>query len=227
MYTKYSIFIPLERTLMQIEQEDLSSGVYKRLKDMILRNELLPGQQLKQEHLAVMFGISRMPLHKAFQMLEDEMLVERRPRKGFFVTVIDERRLYDAFEVRAAVEGVAARRAAGEMEAADIRFLRSLFQPFVEQEDIDIREYAKADQAFHDHILKLCGNQVLSRLEIISNITQQTYRGGLIRKPEETLPEHLAIIDALEAGDGKLAEKLARAHSQKTCKLLKKQIEQQ
>lgn len=209
---------------MRIEHEDLSIGVYKRLKDMILGNELLPGKQLKQEHLAAMFGISRMPLHKAFQMLEDEMLVERRPRRGFFVTVIDDRRLYDAFEVRAAVEGVAARRAAEEMSPADISFLRSLFAPFLGQEDIDIREYGKADQTFHDHVLKLSGNQVLGRLEIISNITQQTYRGGLIRKPRETLPEHLAIIDALEAGDGKTAEKLARAHSQKTCRLLNKQM---
>lgn len=209
---------------MQIEHEDLSSGVYKRLKDMILGNEFLPGQQLKQEHVAAMFGISRMPLHKAFQMLEDEMLVERRPRKGFFVTVVDERRLYDAFEVRAAVEGVAARRAAEEMSPADLGYLRSLFEPFMGQEDIDIREYGKADQTFHDHVLKHCGNQVLGRLEIISNITLQTYRGGLIRKPAETLPEHLAIIDALEAGDAKTAEKLARVHSQKTCKLLKKQM---
>jgi DNA-binding GntR family transcriptional regulator len=209
---------------MQIEHEDLSSGVYKRLKDMILGNEFLPGQQLKQEHLAAMFGISRMPLHKAFQMLEDEMLVERRPRRGFFVTIIDELRLYDAFEVRAAVEGVAARRAAKEMSSADIVYLRKLFKPFSDKTDINLRQYAKADQAFHDHILKQCGNMVLGRLEIISNITQQTYRGGLIRTPVETLPEHLAIIDALERGDGKTAEKLARAHSQKTCKILQKQM---
>jgi DNA-binding GntR family transcriptional regulator len=78
---------------MEIQYQDLSYEVYKRLKAMILSNELLPGEQLKQEHIAARLGISRMPLHKAFQMLENEMLVENLPRRGFFVTRIDNNNL--------------------------------------------------------------------------------------------------------------------------------------
>ena len=59
---------------------------------------------------------------------------------------------------------------------------------------------------------------------MVRNITSQTYRGGLIRQPEETLPEHLAIIDAISEGDAKLAEQLMRDHSIKTQNLIKEQI---
>ena len=62
---------------MQIVREDLSSEVYRRLKEMILANELKPGEKLIQEQIARMFGVSRMPLHQAFQMLEN-------PAEGIF-----------------------------------------------------------------------------------------------------------------------------------------------
>lgn len=210
------------RSDKQIVREDLSSEVYRRLKEMILANELKPGEKLVQEQIAAMFGISRMPLHQAFQMLENEMLVEKIPRRGFFVTVVDTQRLIDAFEVREALEGVAVRNATALITPDEINYLRSLFEPFVGQEEIDIRAYSKADQIFHDNILKLCNNQILRKLEVISNTTLQTYRGGLIRQPVETLPEHLAIIEAMENKDARLAERLIKMHSRKTCKLLKK-----
>lgn len=209
---------------MHIEHEDLSSEVYRRLKDMILTNEFKQGEQLKQEHIAARFGISRMPLHMAFQMLENEMLVQKKPRKGYFVTVIDTPTLIDAFEVRGALEGLAAGSAARIISPAEVERLKTLFKPFSGQVEIDLKGYSRADQLFHDSILKMSGNKILNRLEMISNITLQTYRGGLIRQPSETLPEHLAIIDALEKGDARKAEKLTRAHSYKTCNLLKKSI---
>ena len=206
---------------MQIVREDLSSEVYRRLKEMILANELKPGEKLIQEQIASLFGVSRMPLHQAFQMLENEMLVEKIPRRGFFVTVVDKQRLIDAFEVREALEGVAARQVTPEISTEDLATLRSLFEPFIGQEVIDVKAYSRADQQFHDSILKLCRNQILRKLEVISNTTLQTYRGGLIRQPRETLPEHLAIIEAMENRDAKMAERLIKKHSRKTCNLLK------
>ena len=206
---------------MEIQYTDLSYEVYKRLKAMILAKELAPGEKLKQEQIAVMLGVSRMPLHKAFQMLENEMLVESIPRRGFYVTKIDNAKLVDAFECREVLEGVAVRRATEVIEKEEIEYLKSLFKPFVGKQKIDIKKYIESDQEFHNSILKISGNQILKRFEIIKNITSQTYRGGLIRQPEETLQEHLDIIDAIEKRDAVLAEILIREHSRKTCSLLK------
>lgn len=205
---------------MEIQYQDLSYEVYKRLKAMILANELLPGEQLKQEHIAARLGISRMPLHKAFQMLENEMLVENLPRRGFFVTRIDNKQLIDAFECREALEGVAVRRATQIMTRDELAYLKSLFKPFIGKAKVDEQKYIEADQKFHNSILKFSRNEILKKFEVISNITYRTYRGGLIRTPGETLPEHLAIIDAIEKKDAELAEKLTREHSGKSQKCL-------
>lgn len=209
---------------LEIVYKDLSFEVYKRLKSMILARELAPGEQLKQEQIAARFGVSRMPLHKAFQMLENEMLVESVPRRGFYVTEIDAGKLLDAFECREALEGIAARRVATVITKDEVAFLKSLFTPFAGKKQIDTKKYIEADQEFHNSILRLSGNQILKRFEIISNITAQTYRGGLIREPGETLPEHLAIIEAIEKGDAVLSEKLIREHSIKTQELLRNKL---
>lgn len=193
---------------------------------MILAKELEPGMKLKQEQVAQMFGVSRMPLHKAFQMLENEMLVENLPRRGFYVTKIDNNQLVDAFECREALEGVAARRAALIITDKEIAYLKSLFKPFVGNKKIDVKKYIESDQEFHNVILKISGNQILRRFEILSNITLRTYRGGLIRQPVDTLSEHLGVIDALEKRNSELAENLIREHSKKTRNVLLERIKE-
>lgn len=206
---------------MKIEIKDLSYEVYKRLKAMILANEFKPGEKLKQEQVAQMFGVSRMPLHKAFQMLENEMLVENFPRRGFYITKIDKAKLIDAFECREALEGIAVRRATTTISKDDLKYLRSLFESFVGKENIDEKEYVESDHEFHRFILKTSENQILRRMEIVSNVISQTLRGGLIRSPKETIGEHMAIIEAMEKGEAFEAERLMREHSRKTCSLLR------
>jgi DNA-binding GntR family transcriptional regulator len=210
---------------MEIEIKDLSYEVYKRLKAMILANEFEQGEKLKQEQIAKMFGVSRMPLHKAFQMLENEMLVENFPRRGFYVTKIDKSKLIDAFECREALEGIAVRRATSVVTKEELRYLKSLFQPFKGKKKVDEKKYIESDQEFHKLILKLSENQILRRMEIVNNIIMQTLRGGLLRGPEETLSEHLGIIEAMEKRDGDEAEKLMREHSRKTCEKLRESME--
>ena len=113
---------------MEIQHQDLSYEIYKRLKSMILSNELSSGAKLKQEHIATLFGVSRMPLHRAFQMLENEMLIESIPRRGYFVTKVGIDQLIDSFECREALESMAARRAARNITKNELNYLKSLFE---------------------------------------------------------------------------------------------------
>jgi DNA-binding GntR family transcriptional regulator len=207
---------------MEIQHQDLSYEIYKRLKSMILANELKAGAKLKQEHVATLFGVSRMPLHRAFQMLENEMLIESVPRRGYFVTKVEIDQLIDSFECREALEGMAARRAARNITKDQLMYLKSLFEKFVGTDQISIPDYLESDQEFHDMIMKVSGNKVITRLEFLAHNTIRTFRGGMLRPPQESLPEHMAIIVALEKGDGELAEKLVREHIHKTMELLKK-----
>jgi DNA-binding GntR family transcriptional regulator len=206
---------------MEIQHQDLSYEIYKRLKNMILSNQLEAGAKLKQEHIAAMFGVSRMPLHRAFQMLESEMLVESIPRRGYYVTKVNPDQLIDAFECREVLEGLAARKAAENITKEQLKYLKSLFKKFIGKEEINVTEYMESDQEFHNMIMKISGNQILNRLELLGNNTIRTFRGGLLRPPKETLPEHLGILEAIEKGDGELAEQRIREHTHRSMETLK------
>jgi DNA-binding GntR family transcriptional regulator len=202
--------------MRQIHYLDLSNQVYERLKDMILKNQFQPGEKLLQEKIAAQLGVSRTPLHKAFQMLENEFLVESIPRRGIFVKKIDLKQIYDAFECREAIEGVAARRLAKVIRKSQVDKLRMLFQPFMGKSEINNDAYQKADREFHNTLMRLSGNEILSKLDITGNILVRTYSKGLVRVPEETIQEHMSIIDALEKKDSELAELLIKMHTRKS-----------
>lgn len=201
----------------QLEYYDLSFQAYKRIKEMIQDNRLPAGEKIVQEKLAVELGVSRMPLHKAFQMLENELLVESVPRKGIFVKKFDFEEAVDAFECREAIEGLAARRAARVITGEEVKALYDLFEPFSQNPaEADINRYEEADHVFHSSILRISGNRILQRMEMFGNIMKKTYQRGLVRGPRETYQEHIDIIKALEKRDGEAAEFFIRQHFKKS-----------
>ena len=201
----------------QIEHIDLGNLVYERLKSMILSGELAPGQKILQEHLALRLGVSRTPLLKALQILEKEFLVVSMPRKGMYVNKLSLEDLADAFECRAGLEGVAARLTAMMADPEDINDLYEIFRPFQETGGkISEIEYTKADLVFHKKVIEYSQNDFLRRIELMANIHQATYNRGLIRPPEETLPEHIKIIEALKNRDADKAEQRMLMHLRKS-----------
>lgn len=198
----------------QLEYYDLSFQAYKRIKSMILKNELRAGEKIVQEKLATELGVSRMPLHKAFQMLENELLVESIPRRGIYVKKIDLQEITDAFDCREAIEAMAVRRVAQNITSEEADLLFQLFAPFSKDPaNADPGKYEEADRKFHKTILELCGNKlIIQQIEMFSNIIIRTYQRGLIRGPKETYSEHLAIIEAIARHDPDAAENLLRLH---------------
>lgn len=201
----------------QLEYYDLSFLAYKRIKEMILSDILKSGEKIVQEKLAIELGVSRMPLHKAFQMLENELLVESIPRRGIFVSHFDLSEIKDAYECREAFEGVAARKAAELITREKLNYLYDLFKPFENNlEKVDLIKYEEADKLFHKALLEISENKILQRMEIFGNIITKTYQRGLTRTPAETYAEHISIIDAIAARNGDEAERLIRLHFRKS-----------
>ena len=205
----------------KIQYFDLSYQVYQKLKEMILNEEFKPGEKLLQEKIALMLGVSRTPLHKAFQMLEDEFLVESIPRRGIFVRKIDMDEIIDTFECREVLEGLAAKRVASRITAEEISNLKTIFEPFQNKNEIKIEEYHKCDQDFHHLIISISQNKILQKMEILSNVMHKTNFHGLFRPPVETMIEHFNIIDAFEKKEALKAEQLMREHLHKTVVALK------
>ena len=206
-----------------MEHLELVDRIYARVKQMIFDQELKQGQKIVQEKLASQLGISRSPLLKALQRLHSEMLVESIPRRGMYVKSIDMEELADVFECRAVLEGLSARLLAQRITPEQLKKLKACFKPFEGKDKIKIDTYAKADRDFHSFILEWSGNKVISRLEMLGNVHLKAMQAGLLREPTDTLPEHLAIIDAIANRDASRAEQLMRNHVEKSIDDFKKE----
>ena len=209
--------------------ENLDQKVYTILKDMIIERKLLPGHKIPQDKLARDLGISRTPLISALKFLEQEKLVESIPRRGFFVRLFSKEEMVYIFELREVLEGLAARRAAVRITDSQIFELDSCFQQFAKQKNIsDYKGYAREDRRFHNFVIDVGAKEFLKSILLTTNIISFSYQvlhsEGLVRPPNETVKEHLAVIEAIKARDSEAAEDLMRQHFKKSLTYLKREI---
>ena len=213
-----------------IYSENLDQKAYQIIKDMIEHRQLLPGQKIPQEKLAAELGISRTPLINALKFLEQEKLIVTKPRRGFFVRVFTMEEMVSIFEIREVLEGLSARRAAQSITKAQEAHLTKIFEPFLGSGDIvDYYAYSKADRKFHNYLTEISTREFLSSILQTFNIVSLAYqfptREGLIRPPNETIREHIDIINAICDHDPVAAEHCMRHHLQKTAAKLIKDIQ--
>ena len=209
---------------------NLDAKVYDRLKAMILEGRLVPGDKVYQDRLAQVMGVSRTPLVNALKVLEQEKLIKAIPRRGFFVRQFSKEEMIYIFELREVLEGLAARRAAALITPLQIKQLQTFFQSFKGLKHIeDYSAYAKEDRRFHNFITDLGGKEFLKSILTNYNVVLFSYQvssyGGLVRHPDETLPEHLAVIEALKHKDAVKAEEIMRLHMKKSLIVLRKNME--
>jgi DNA-binding GntR family transcriptional regulator len=209
---------------------NLDAKVYDQLKAMILERRLVPGDKVFQDRLAQEMGVSRTPLVNALKVLEQEKLIKAIPRRGFFIRQFSKEEMIYIFELREVLEGLAARRAAALITPAQIKQLRGFFQPFKGIKHIeDYDAYAEEDRRFHNFITDLGGKEFLKSILTSYNVVLFSYQvssyGGLVRHPDETLPEHLAIIKAVESKDSARAEEIMRLHLKRSSDVLRKGME--
>jgi len=209
--------------------KNLDAKVYERLKAMILERKLLPGDKIPQEKLAQDLGISRTPLVNALKVLEKEKLVQSLPRRGFFVRLFNKQEMISIFELREVLEGLAARRAALNISDKEIEHLRGFFQAFRRLSDItDVKGYAKEDRRFHSFLLGIGAKEFLKSILETYNIIIYSYQvissEGLVQSPNESIQDHLAVIDAVSRRDEEAAENLMRRHLKKSILILRQTL---
>lgn len=212
--------------------ENLDQKAYLILKTMIMERKLLPGDKIPQEKLARDLGISRTPLISSLKFLEKEKLVESKPRRGFFVRIFSDKEMVNIFELREVLEGLAARRAAQSITDGQIKTIKAFFQDYRNsREIIDIKGYAKEDRRFHNFVVEVSAKEFLKSILENYNIITYSYQfvstsEGLVRPPDDTIEEHLAVIEAIGKRDADSAEKLMRRHLRKTIAYLERKIEE-
>jgi len=163
-----SVLAPPPSALTQFEHTDLNAKVYEHVRAALLSGELSAGQRLSLASLSDQLGVSRSPVHQALTRLAAEGLVEVRSRRGYFVTPITTRAVKEGYDVRLALELIAAERAVGSLEGAQLAALGDALEAAQEtmlpDRPWDLRAYIHANQRFHSLHLDLAGNEALSAI---------------------------------------------------------------
>ncbi|GAA3617590.1 GntR family transcriptional regulator [Nonomuraea rosea] len=193
-----------------------SGTVLDAIREGILRGEFVPDQRLVEADLSERFAASRGSVRSALLQLANEGLVERVQNRGARVRAVSLAEAIEITEVRMVVEGLCAAKAAERATPAEAEELREIGVRMSETvASGDVLAYSELNQLLHRRIRELSGQSVaggvLERLRAQS--VRHQYRLAMQRgRPAVSLGEHLAVIDAVRAGDPEAAEHAARRH---------------
>lgn len=174
--------------------------IYRRLRRSIIMGRRSPGERLDVEELALQFETSVTPVRDALQMLNQEGLVNIRPRSGYFVNRMTLKELRDMLELRKILELAAVERAALRVSEAEIVQLRNVHAGYTGDDDESYDRYTDENRRFHYLVARASGNHELA--EMIGHLHDRLARFMVLRhagKSQEITHAH--IVDALEAHD--------------------------
>lgn len=198
----------------------LKDKTYLALKDAICRmNIYAPDAQLRldERQLSLQLGISRTPLREALARLEQEGMVKIIPRRGVLIVRKTKKQILELIVVWAALESMAARLVTQNATAEEIGSLRSMCAGFEGgAAGARIDEYSERNIEFHQAILRMSGCDLLLEMadrlfQHVRGIRAQTIGEG--DRATRSVIDHMQIIEALEARDTELAERLVREHA--------------
>lgn len=202
-------------TLRRIDfAPDLTEQVYERLLEAICSGALPPKARLTQQDLAATFDVSRQPVLQALRMLRKDGFVIDTGRRGLMVAPLDPVVVEQTYQVRAVLDGLAAREAALRKAHLSTALVENGKAAAKSRRIVSMIE---ADLKFHQALYDASGNPLISEAanhhwqhirRAMGAVLMQTGIGKSVWK------EHAGIVDAVNLGDAVLAEHLARAHGE-------------
>jgi len=189
---------------------------YDFVKGQIVNLRYKPGEYITDTQIAGQLSISRTPVREAFLRLEKEGLLVYELRRGWKVYTLTLKDIHEIFDIKLAVEGMVARKAAecqDEALRSELKSILETMETAVEADDPD--SWLQADICLHAILYQMAGNERANR--IISNLNDQWHRirVGFIAlhgRTRRSTSEHRSFIESILAGKGEEAEQKMRAH---------------
>jgi DNA-binding GntR family transcriptional regulator len=192
------------------------SDVLTELRSAILRGDFAPRQRLIETELTEQYSTSRFLLRGALTQLAGEGLVELQPNRGARVREISVDEAIEITEVRQAVEGLVAARAAERVTDEDMERLRALGAEMTAVVGrADMLRYSDLNAQLHGMVRAIARQASARRLieQLNAQMVRHQFRLALVPgRPAVSLPEHLAIVEAVCARDPAAAERAMRSH---------------
>jgi DNA-binding GntR family transcriptional regulator len=194
--------------------QPLRSLVCEELRRQVITGELPPGTRLVEDRLAASLGVSRNPVREALQTLAGEGFVQILPRRGAVVAEITPAQAEELFDVRIALESLAARLAARNADAAAVARLRAVLERArLATEAGDLDALAARNTEFHQLVVAAGGNDYLCLLFApMARRVQWVFRASAASRAPHSWTEHEGLLNAITDGDEEYAAVLAIAH---------------
>jgi GntR family transcriptional regulator of vanillate catabolism len=197
------------------------------VRELLLRGEFARGERISEIPLASRLGVSRTPIRMALERLAHLGLLDVGPSGGFLVRQFTIAEVRDAIELRAVLEGTAARLAAERLGSdVELEPLRGCWATIAQHTDLSIQSlgsYMDDNEAFHGAIVELAKSAMLRRLlDQASSLpfaapSAMVYPTSMLDASKETLAtaqvHHRSIVEAIQRREGTRAEYLAREHA--------------
>jgi DNA-binding GntR family transcriptional regulator len=198
---------------MEVSSRRISEQLVEAIEERIATGHYPPGTRLDESKLAADFGVSRTPIREALIRLGSSRMLEKRPRKGWVVTEMSLRRLFDMFEVMAELEAMCARLAATRGNAFLKEKIRAAHEACRGVSDPDT--YFRLNEAFHHALYEASQNEFLIEEACAVQRLLRPYRRLQLRvrsRLPASFEEHRGIVDAILDGDAEAAAERLRAH---------------
>ena len=196
----------------------LAEQAYLAIRDRLVMLDIGPGEPIDDDELAGSLGVGRTPVREALKRLEGDRLVVAYPRRGTFATGMDIADLAHISEIRVQLEPLAARRAAERAPRAVRTELDELASRVagLDVARVDRTDVMRWDVGVHRAIYRAAGNphleDMLIRYDNLATRIHCTYLDRLSAVDLHVVPEHVALLRAIAAGEADRAADLAREH---------------
>ena len=187
-----------------------------RLRDAIVAGRFQPSERLVEADVSRVLGVGRSAVRTALARLEHEGLIVHERHRGARVRLVYAREAVEILEARAVLEGLAARQAALRATPADADELRRILGEMRRRLDAgDLLAASDENAVLHRRLLEISAHATAERLiaTLKSQLVRFQYRTIMVPgRSECSFGEHVAIVDAVVAGDPDAAEAAMRAH---------------
>jgi DNA-binding GntR family transcriptional regulator len=193
----------------------LADQVYDQITKAIRDGSISPKDRIVQEKLAEQFDISRTPIREALFRMEQEGILTVSEHGGFEIRKLDRKEIAELYDSRAAIEGYAARILSERKDKKSCDRLRKIILKEEDLKEPTVQAYFMANMNIHRAFVKETRNRFL--LELFDNIWGRgssftSFASIRVENLSKSLGDHMALVDAIEAGNGVAATEKMVSH---------------
>ncbi len=206
----------LHRRVVRPPGNTRSASIYEQLRSALLSGQYLPGTWLREEQLAAEYAASRTPVREALRRLESDGLVEIVPRRGVLVVDLALEDLDEVYDIRSALETLAATRSIGRISSSELSAARAILDVArAATERGDVPGAVAANDHFHQVVYRASHSPRLwAQIAGLGDVVQR-YRFASLSVPHRAaavVSEHAALLQAIEQGDEHHVRQLMAEH---------------